>query len=144
MIHLCLQFLLSSIGRSSTYKQRMAKSHKEIKDLTMQKPYLSIGEVAEKFDVSVDLLRRWEKDFPRYLHPRRTAGDTRVYSQKDLQQVAVIYRLMRVEGLSVEGTKRRLKNGDLHDDESRQAVIQRLQQLRQQLLGIIEELGESV
>lgn len=110
----------------------------------MQKPYLSIGEVAEKFDVSVDLLRRWEKDFPRYLHPRRTAGDTRVYSQKDLQQVAVIYRLMRVEGLSVEGTKRRLKNGDLHDDENRQAVIQRLQQLRQQLLGIIEELGESV
>lgn len=110
----------------------------------MQKPYLSIGEVAEKFDVSVDLLRRWEKDFPRYLHPRRTAGDTRMYSQKDLQQVAVIYRLMRVEGLSVEGTKRRLKNGDLHDDENRQAVIQRLQQLRQQLLGIIEELGESV
>lgn len=110
----------------------------------MQKPYLSIGEVAEKFDVSVDLLRRWEKDFPRYLHPRRTAGDTRMYSQKDLQQVAVIYRLMRVEGLSVEGTKRRLKNGNLHDDENRQAVIQRLQQLRQQLLGIIEELGESV
>lgn len=110
----------------------------------MQKPYLSIGEVAEKFDVSVDLLRRWEKDFPRYLHPRRTAGDTRMYSQKDLQQVAVIYRMMRVEGLSVEGTKRRLKNGDLHDDENRQAVIQRLQQLRQQLLGIIEELGESV
>ena len=110
----------------------------------MQKPYLSIGEVAEKFDVSVDLLRRWEKDFPQYLHPRRTAGDTRMYSQKDLQQVAVIYRLMRVEGLSVEGTKRRLKNGDLHDDENRQAVIQRLQQLRQQLLGIIEELGENV
>lgn len=109
----------------------------------MEKAYLSIGEVAEKFSVSPDLLRKWEKEFPRYLHPKRTGGATRLYGRKDLQQVAVIYRLLRTEGLSVEGAKRRLQGGAMDDDESRQEVILRLQQLRQRLLGIIDELGTA-
>lgn len=120
----------------------MAKRTPDIKDLTMAKPYLSIGEVAQKFGVSIDLLRKWEKEFPRYLHPRRTNGETRLYGQKDVQQVAVIYRLLRVDGLSVDGVKRRLQGEDeTLDDESRQEVIQRLQALRKRLMGIVEELG---
>lgn len=119
----------------------MAKSHKDIKDLTMDKPFLSIGEVAAKFDVSTDLLRKWEKDFPRYLKPRRTGGDNRLYDRKALQQVGVIYRLMRIEGLSVEGAKRKLSQGSNDADEIRQEVIQRLQELRNRLIGIIDELS---
>lgn len=121
----------------------MAKSHKDIKDLTMEKPFLSIGEVAAKFDVSVDLLRKWEKSFPQYLHPRRASGENRQYSKKDVQRVAVLYRLIRVEGLSIEGVKRRLNGTDVSDDEARQAVIQKLQGLKQKLLGIVAELDSS-
>jgi len=106
----------------------------------MEKPYLSIGEVAAKFDVSVDLLRKWEKSFPQYLRPRRTPGDNRLYGEKDVQRVGVIYRLIRFEGLSIEGAKRKLNEKDMTGDEARQEVIQRLQGLRQQLLGIIGEL----
>ena len=118
----------------------MAKRHVDIKDLTMEKPYLSIGEVAAKFDVSDDLLRKWEKAFPQYLRPRRTPSDNRLYDEKDVQRVGVLYRLIRVEGLSIEGAKRKLKEKDTTGDEARQIVIQRLQALRQQLLGIIGEL----
>ncbi len=121
----------------------MAKSHKDIKDLTLTKPYLSIGEVAEKFDVSVDLLRKWEKAFPQYLRPRRTPGDNRLYGKKDVQRVGVIYRLIRIEGLSIDGAKKKLKEKDMTGDEARQEVIQRLQGLRQQLLGIIDELEQE-
>lgn len=106
----------------------------------MEKPYLSIGEVAAKFDVSTDLLRKWEREFPTYLRPKRTGGDNRLYDQKALKQVAVIYRLIRIEGLSIEGTRRRLKDGNLSADEARQDVIQRLQGLREKLLGILDEL----
>ncbi len=118
----------------------MTKSRLDIKDLTMEKPYLSIREVADKFSVSVDLLRKWEKEFPRYLHPKRTSGDNRLYGQKDLQQVAMIYRLIRIEGLSIDGAKRRLQGGNAESEEIRQEVIQRLQSLRQRLMGIIEEI----
>ena len=119
----------------------MAKSALDITDLTLEKPYLTIGEVAEKFQVSVDLLRKWERDFPQYLRPKRTAGDTRLYDERCVHRVAAIYRLMRIEGLSVEGAKRRLKGDDLSVEENRQQVIARLQQLRQRLMGIVEELG---
>ena len=121
----------------------MAKSRNDIKDLTMEKPYLSIGEVAAKFDVSVDSLRKWEKAFPQYLRPRRTPGDNRLYGKKDVQRVGVIYRLIRVEGLSIDGAKKKLKERDMTGDEARQEVIQKLQGLRQTLLGIIAELEQE-
>jgi DNA-binding transcriptional MerR regulator len=63
-----------------------------------------------------------------------------LYDEKDVQRVGVLYRLIRVEGLSIEGAKRKLKEKDMTGDEARQEVIQRLQALRQQLLGIIGEL----
>lgn len=119
----------------------MSKSRLDITDLTMTKPYLSIGEVAERFQISTDLLRKWEKEFPQYLHPRRSTGDSRLYDAKNLQRVAVIYRLLRVEGLSVDGAKRRIREGKVSDNEVRQQVIERLQRLRQQLMGIVEEIG---
>ena len=118
----------------------MYQRSKDIKDLTMEKPYLSIGEVAEKFGVSTDLLRKWEANFPRYLHPRRTGHDNRLYNSKDVQQVAAIYRLIRIVGLSLEGAKRKLSQGNASEHQDRQEVIQRLQTLRQKLMGIIEEL----
>lgn len=121
----------------------MYQRSKDIKDLTMEKPYLSIGEVAEKFNVSTDLLRKWEANFPRFLHPRRTGHDNRLYSHKDVQQVAAIYRLIRIEGLSIDGAKRRLGKGNVSDLQNRQEVIQRLQMLRRKLLGIIDELGPT-
>lgn len=121
----------------------MPKSHKDIKDLTFDKPYLSIGEVAEKFGVSTDLLRKWEKEFSLYLHPRRSSGETRKYGKKDVQQIAVIYRLLRVEGLSVDGAKRKMKGGNMSGDEARQEVIQRLQALRKQLVDIVSELDAA-
>lgn len=121
----------------------MAKQRDDIKDLTMQKPYLSIGEVAAKFGVSVDLLRKWEKAFPQYLHPQRTQGDNRLYDKKDVQRVGALYRMIRVEGLSIEGVKRKLKEKNRTGDEARQEVIQKLQGLRQQLLGIVAELEST-
>ena len=120
----------------------MAKSHLDIKDLTMQKPYLSISEAAAKFEVSTDILRKWEREFPQYLHPRRTGGDTRMYSRKDIQQLAVIYRLLRVERLSIEGAKLRLKGKGVNGAEAAQDAIQRLQTIKQRLLGIIDELDK--
>lgn len=110
-------------------------------DLTMTKPYLSISEVADRFKVTPDLLRKWERDFPRVLRPRRTQGETRLYDAKAVQQVAVIYRLLRVEGLSIDAARRKLNHpGSLDDAATRQEVVARLQAIRQHLQAIADEL----
>ena len=108
-------------------------------DNATEKKYLSIGEMAAKFNVSVELLRKWEKDFPRVLRPKRTSGDSRLYDQKQQNNVAMIYRLLREEGLSVSGAKKRLSNKQ-SEEEVRQEVIERLGIVRQQLMSIVEEL----
>ena len=108
-------------------------------DNVTEKKYLSIGEMAAKFNVSVELLRKWEKDFPRVLRPKRTSGDSRLYDQKQQSNVAMIYRLLREEGLSVSGAKKRLSNKQ-SEEEVRQEVIERLGIVRHQLMSIVEEL----
>lgn len=108
-------------------------------DSPSEKKYLSIGEVAARFSVSVELLRKWEKDFPRVLRPKRTSGDVRLYDQKQQNNVAMIYHLLREEGLSIEGAKKKLSHKQ-SEEEIRQEVISRLSSIRTQLMSIVEEI----
>lgn len=108
-------------------------------DSSSEKKYLSIGELAARFSVSVELLRKWEKDFPRVLRPKRTSGDVRLYDQKQQNNVAMIYHLLREEGLSIEGAKKKLSNKQ-SEEEIRQEVISRLSSIRAQLMSIVEEI----
>lgn len=106
-----------------------------------EKKYLSIGEVAEKFGVSIEVLRKWEKDFPKVLNPMRTKGDSRLYDKKQQEKVAMILRLLRVEGLSIEGAKKKLsaKQTDL---EIQQEVISKLKDVREKLMSVVKELED--
>lgn len=108
-------------------------------DNVAEKKYLSIGEVAEKFGVSVEVLRKWEKDFPRVLRPRRSSGETRQYDKKQQTNVAMILHLLREEGLSIEGAKKKLSSKQ-GDEEVRQEVISKLQGIRAQLMEVVEEI----
>lgn len=116
--------------------------NRKTSDIVDQKKYLSIGEVAQKFGLSVEVLRKWEKDFPRVLHPMRTKGDSRLYDQKQVEKVAIIHRLLRIEGLSIEGARRRLSQQGQNAEETRQSVISRLISIRQQLMDIVNELDQ--
>lgn len=55
--------------------------------LNPEKKYLSIGEVAEKFGVSIEVLRKWEKDFPKVLKPMRTKGESRLYDKNNRKRL---------------------------------------------------------
>lgn len=106
---------------------------------TSEKKYLSIGEVAAKFNISIEVLRKWEKDFPRVLKPMRSSGDSRLYDRKQQNNVAMILHLLREEGLSIEGAKRKLSN-KLTDEEIRQEVITRLKDIRAKIMDIANEI----
>lgn len=115
------------------------KNNKHSLEDVLGKKYLSIGEVADKLGVSKEVIRKWEHDFPWVLHPKRTGHDTRLYDPKQVERVELIYRLLYVEHLTIEGAKLRLKNKS-NPEEVKQEVISSLRSIREQLLNVVNEL----
>ena len=67
------------------------------KDLKL---YYSIGEVAEMFNVNESLLRFWEKEFP-VIRPKKNAKGTRQYRKEDLENIRLIYHLVKEKGMTL-------------------------------------------
>jgi len=81
----------------------MPNLEKEIRKL-----YYSMGEVATMLDLSQSLIRYWEKEFDA-LTPKKNKKGNRLFTQKDLECLKLIHRLLKVEGYTLEGAKRYLK-----------------------------------
>ena len=75
----------------------------------LDKLYLSIGELAKKFNVTVSLIRFWEKEFKQF-KPEKTIKGTRKYSKKNIETFSVLYRLIKIEGHTIEGAKEKLNS----------------------------------
>lgn len=108
----------------------------ELPELT--KRYYSIGEVAEIFDVNTSLLRYWEKEFPR-LHPKKSSKGNRMYTPKDIEQIRLVYHLVKERGFTIDGARKKLR--DNADDVAQEAeVIQRLRSVKEKLISIKKQL----
>lgn len=105
----------------------------------MEKKYYSIREVAEKIGEPQSTLRFWEKEIP-LLNPGKSAGGTRRYVKKDIELLRQIKFLIDEQHLTLEGVKERLLNHS-EEDERRIKVIQKLQNVRKELLAIRLELN---
>ena len=106
----------------------------EVKKITSfplipDKHYFTIGDVSEWCGVEQHVLRYWEQIF-RQLKPIRRGG-RRFYTKEDLRVVKEIYTLLKDEGYTIEGAKRKI-NGNEHG--SKDHYDNRL------LDGIIKEL----
>ncbi|MBR1621032.1 MAG: MerR family transcriptional regulator, partial [Prevotella sp.] len=69
------------------------------------KLFYSIKEVAEIIGVNESLLRYWEKEFPQ-LKPKTGANRVRQYTEKDIEQIKVIYNLVKVRGFKISAAKK--------------------------------------
>ena len=56
--------------------------------------YYSIGEVAEKVDVTLATLRFWEKEFP-FLEPKKNDKGSRFYTDKDIENIQMVKYLLK-------------------------------------------------
>ncbi len=70
-----------------------------------------IGQAAKVLDVKPFVLRFWESEFRQVLVPVRTPSGQRAYTEDNLATVREIKRLLYVEGLTIEGAKKRLLSG---------------------------------
>jgi DNA-binding transcriptional MerR regulator len=104
----------------------------------MEKLYYSISEVAEMFNINQSNLRFWEKEF-KQLKPKRNKGNTRFYTNEDIQTVKMIIFLVEDKKLTLEGAKLQLSQ----KKESlikQQELVERLKVMRTELLAIAKEI----
>lgn len=112
----------------------------DIQELT--KIYYSIGEVAEKLDVNTSLLRFWEKEFQFEVSKKNKKGN-RLFSVKEIEKINKIYKLVKVEGYTLDGAKKALKSKVIIAEPAPQAsfsskeeVILKLNDIKNKLLSL--------
>lgn len=104
----------------------------------MDKLYYSISEVAEMFDINQSNLRFWEKEF-KQLKPKRNKGNTRFYTNEDIQVIKNIIYLVEDQKLTLDGAKLQL-NQKKETVEKQQELVERLKSIKLELLGILKEI----
>ncbi|SDQ05400.1 MerR family transcriptional regulator [Flagellimonas zhangzhouensis] len=103
-----------------------------------EKRYYGIGEVANAFGVNTSLIRFWEKEFD-VLQPKKNAKGNRKFTPQDIQNLQLIYHLVKERGFTLEGAKIHLKE-EKQKALSTFEVIQKLQKVKAELLKIKEQL----
>lgn len=104
-----------------------------------EKVYYSIGEVAELFDVNTSLVRFWEKEFD-ILKPRKNKKGNRLFTQKDLDNLYIIYNLVKERGYTLQGAKEMLKAEKIDDTTKKIEIINSLEKVKSFLLELKSEL----
>lgn len=101
--------------------------------------YYSIQEVADHFAVNVSLLRFWEKEFEN-INPKKTAGGTRQYTKDDIQQVEIVFHLVKEKGMTLDGARQSLKTTK-DDQERRIVLLEKLKEVKKELLSLESEFN---
>jgi DNA-binding transcriptional MerR regulator len=81
-----------------------------VKHSGTQRLYYSIKEVAELFDEEQHILRYWEREFD-CLRPSKNRAGNRTYTDKDLDILRVIKKLLRIDRIPVSEARVLLKRG---------------------------------
>jgi len=68
-----------------------------------QEKYYAIGVVSKLYNIHPQTLRLYEREG--LLVPKRTEGNTRLYSEKDLQRLEIILNLTRNLGVNIAGVE---------------------------------------
>lgn len=104
-----------------------------------KKLYYSIKEVAQIIGVSESTLRFWEKEFPN-IKPR-TVGTNRVrhYTDRNIENLKVIYNLIKVRGFKISAARTYLRNNRDGVDKSSE-IINLLQDTLSELKSIKKHL----
>jgi len=134
-----------------------------MKDFSIKKLYYSISEVSKITNLEQYVLRYWESEFEE-LKPAKNRAGNRIYTNKDIQLILFIKKLLREERYTIEGAKQVLKSytpgsesfemhGDDNADEEKRdpsqtsIVFEPEGKLRQDLIAMkqfLEDLQERI
>lgn len=108
----------------------------------LTKQYYSISEVAAMFKVNASHLRYWEKEFPTQLSKVRKNGKgDRFYTPKNIEQLQVLFYLVKTKKMTLEGARDYLKQKK-RGIKSTMDASTLLQQVRGFLVSLKKELDD--
>jgi DNA-binding transcriptional MerR regulator len=106
------------------------------KEITKQ--YYSISEVADMFGVATSLIRFWEREFDS-IQPQKNKSGVRQFTPQDLEDIRLVYHLVKEKGFTLQGAKEALKQNKRKVKTSME-VIGSLKEIRQFLVDIRSKL----
>ena len=108
---------------------------------TPDKLFFTISEVAAMFKVNASLIRFWEKEFE-VLKPRKSNKGNRLYTKKDIENLRVIYNLVKEKGFTLQGAKEKLKQKPVESQNKNLEAIEKLQRVKTYLQDLKKRLAE--
>ena len=107
-------------------------------DLVENKRYYSIGELAKAFNVNTSLIRFWDTEFD-ILKPKKNAKGNRMFTIDDVNNLKLIYHLVKERGFTLDGARTHLKEGQKKVLDKFE-IISKLESIKAQLLQIKNEI----
>lgn len=108
------------------------------KEKPVEKLYYSIGEVASMLDVAVSTVRFWENEFD-ILKPMKNKKGNRMFTQSDVKNIKIIHHLLKEEGMTIPGVKKRL-SGKWEETDYKYEVSESLQKIKSLLLDLRDSI----
>jgi DNA-binding transcriptional MerR regulator len=108
------------------------------KEAKVEKLFYSIGEVAEILDVPISTVRFWENEFE-ILKPMKNKKGNRLFTPADLKNLRIIHRLVKEEGMTLTGARKRLSE-KWDDTDRRFEISESLGKIREMLLDIRDSI----
>ncbi len=93
----------------------------------------NIGQAAKMFKVATSLLRFWESEFD-IIQPGKDDKGNRFYTEKDIENIRIIYHLVKERGFTLVGAKQELSR--------RKLIINEQVDLRKELTDVRNFLVE--
>lgn len=92
--------------------------------------------------VNESTLRYWEKEFP-FLKPKVSANKVRQYTMKDIEQVKLIYSLIKVKGFKIAAARKYLSQNRAGAEKSSD-VLDTLIRVRDELKELKKQIDSLV
>ncbi len=110
------------------------------KEKDIEKKYYSISEVANKLNVTVSLIRFWEKEFST-IRPKKTSKGSRKFTKDDFKSIKLVYHLVKVKGYTLQGARNFIANNNVDVSSNKIDMIASLKEIRKFLVELKQEVS---
>jgi DNA-binding transcriptional MerR regulator len=108
------------------------------KEKKVEKLYYSIGETAEMLGIPVSTVRFWENEFD-ILKPMKNKKGNRLFTPGDIKNLRIIHHLVKDEGMTLSGAKKRLSE-KWDETDYKYEINESLQNIKSMLLDIRDNI----